>query len=111
MSLFHIVSAAAVTFVITRAGIFSWLRRGRKGWEAFVSCPLCVGFWVGLGLGVARVLLIGSASFDTSWRLLVFEALDLVAGGALVGAVALLFTSSIDWLDALERAANRSEKL
>jgi hypothetical protein len=103
LTLFHVLAAAAVTFVIVRSGIFAWLRRGPKGWVEFISCPLCTGFWVGLGTGIA-------------WTWPDFRGLslalvtDLVVGGALVGAVALLYTSVIDWLDALERAANRGEK-
>ena len=115
MSIFHVLSAAAVAFVIARSGIFAWLRRGRKGWVDFVSCPLCVGFWVGFGLGAARLYLWRSAGEYLDawrvWQLVAGDALDLVGGGALVGATALLYASVIDWLDALERAANRSEKL
>lgn len=109
MNAFHVLSSAAAAFVIARAGVFAWLRRGPKGWVEFISCPLCVGFWVGFGLGVARLWL-GKSSVFVAWQLVGGDVLDLVTSGALVGAVALLYTSVIDWLDALERAANRGEK-
>lgn len=102
MTAFQVLSSAAVAFVVARAGIFAWLRRGRPGWVTFITCPLCVGFWVGAGIYTIRW------AFRPELRPEL--ALDAVAGGALVGAVALLFTSVIDWLDALERAANRTER-
>jgi hypothetical protein len=109
LSTFHVLSASAVAFVIARAGVFAWLRRGPKGWVDFVSCPLCVGFWVGLTLGVVRLYLWRSAGdYLDAWRvwpLVVGDALDLVAGGALVGAVALLYACVIDALDGLEQAS------
>lgn len=97
------LAASAATFVIVRSGIFAWLRHGPKSWVEFISCPLCTGFWVGLGTGIAWIW----GDFRGISLALV---LDLVAGGALVGAVALLYTSVIDYLDALERAANRTEE-
>lgn len=110
MTAFHVLSAAAVAFVIARAGVFAWLRRGRPGWVEFVSCPLCVGFWVGFGLGLARLSLSRSSGdpvvFWGLWQLR--DALDLVAGGALVGATAFLYACVIDFLDALEQAAKRA---
>lgn len=99
MTAFQVLSSAAVAFVIARAGVFAWLRKGPTGWVEFVSCPLCVGFWVGFGLGVTRLYLGKTLDFS--------DAFDLVAGGALVGAVALLYACVIDFLDALEQAAKR----
>jgi hypothetical protein len=111
LTAFQVLSAAAVAFVIARAGVFAWLRRGRKGWIEFISCPLCVGFWVGLVFGTARLYLWRSGSdsvdFTQFCRIVAIDGLDLVAGGALVGVTALLYVSVIDWLDALEQAANR----
>lgn len=99
-----------MAFVIARAGVFAWLRRGRPGWVEFVSCPLCVGFWVGLGLGVARLVLSrfggDPAGFWGVWQ--VSDVLDLVAGGALVGTTAFLYACVIDFLDALEQGAKRA---
>lgn len=102
MTAFQVLSSAAVAFVVARAGIFAWLRRGRPSWVTFITCPLCVGFWVGAGIYSIR--------WAFSPELRPELVLDLMAGGALVGAVALLYASVIDWLDALERAANRTEK-
>lgn len=102
------LAAAAATFVIVRSGVFAWLRHGPKGWVDFISCPLCTGFWVGLGTGIVWIW--GDFRTTAARGFQYCDVLDLVAGGALVGAVALLYTSVIDYLDALERAANRTEK-
>lgn len=99
-----VLQAAAVTFVITRAGVFAWLRRGPKGWVDFVSCQLCVGFWVGAVLhGLRAYLWSDFRAWDAgTWTKV---SLEVVGTGALVGAVALLFACAIDWMDALERRA------
>lgn len=106
MDLAAIAGYAAVTFIISRAGIFRWLREiGPKSWRDFISCPLCTGFWVGAGLAVFRQLepylwkLQGFSGFGSRSAGL---ALDVVASGALTGAVALLYTSVIDALPVWE---------
>lgn len=96
-----VLQAAGITFVIARGGIFRWLRRGPRAWRDFASCPLCAGFWVGFGLYLARAAL----ALPAGWQRNPAVFLDAVGTGALVGAVALLFTSVIDWLDAGELAA------
>jgi hypothetical protein len=103
-----IAGYAAVTFIISRAGIFRWLREiGPKSWRDFITCPLCTGFWVGAGLAVFRQLepylwkLQGFSGFGSRSAGL---ALDVVATGALTGAVALLYTSVIDALPVWEPA-------
>ena len=56
----EIVFLVAIAHVWARGSIFSWLRSGAilcrdlespqcKLWRALFDCPLCAGFWIGLG--------------------------------------------------------------
>lgn len=93
MDLVAIAGYAAVTFIVTRAGIFRWLREiGPKGWREFISCPLCTGFWVGAVLHAA--VNASALIHSRSWGL----ALGVVLVGALTGATALMYTAILDAL-------------
>lgn len=102
----HLLGYVAVTFIVTRAGIFRWLREiGPKGWRDFVSCPLCAGFWIGLGMALARAALQHQVpwnrqefqNFTGTWA--AESLLELVETGALTGLIALLVACAVDWLD------------
>lgn len=97
----HLFAYAAITFIITRAGIFRWLREiGPKSWRDFISCPLCTGFWVGTVLHAATNA--SALIHSRSWGL-ALGALGAVEAGALTGLAALLFACAVDWLDASEQ--------
>ncbi len=102
----HLLGYAAVTFIVTRAGIFRWLREiGPKGWRDFITCPLCTGYWVGFGMALSRAALQHLVpwnrqefqNFSSPWPLEFF--LELVETGALTGVIALLVTCAVDFLD------------
>jgi hypothetical protein len=96
-----VIAAAAITFVFVRGSIFDWTRDvGPRAWRDFASCPLCVGFWVGFALDLAR---------SGAWRSFGRPPLswDHAALGAAVvaGALAAIAALSIARvLDALETA-------
>lgn len=93
MDLVTILGYAAVTFIVTRAGIFRWLREiGPKGWRDFVSCQLCAGWWIGAGLHAASNA--NALIHSRYWSV----GLEVVLTGALTGAVALLYTAILDAL-------------
>ena len=99
--------AAAMTFVVTRSGLFAPLRdHGPAGWRSFMGCPLCVGVWVGMLLTAAQLAAAGyrpaSSAVFCSW------ALMALGTGALSGVVALGFTVAIDFADGV---ASSVEKL
>ncbi len=49
--------AYGLTTIVTRGSIFRWLREGAptQFLRTLFSCPLCFGFWVGLGLGFTGI--------------------------------------------------------
>jgi hypothetical protein len=98
----QLLGYVGITFILTRAGIFRWLRElGPKSWRDFISCSLCTGFWVGLVLSSADLWLYKR---PTHWDLgLVRSALQAVGVGALTGLATLVVASVIDWLEAAER--------
>jgi hypothetical protein len=97
-----VLGYVGITFILTRAGIFLWLReRGPKTWREFISCPLCTGFWVGFVLSSVDLWLYKR---PIHWEIgLIRPALQAVGVGALTGLAALLVACVIDWLDAAEQ--------
>lgn len=51
-----LLPAVGCTFIITQSKLFRWLREWvsekSEFWGEFVSCPMCMGTWVGLLFGL-----------------------------------------------------------
>jgi hypothetical protein len=68
------------TVILTRGSIFA---RVRALWPALLACPLCAGFWIGLGGAM----------------LLRERAVDTLLAGCAVGAAAWIVVLVGLWLD------------
>lgn len=91
--LLTVLEAAAITVVFTQGTIFSKVRsRGPALWRELLSCPLCLGWWLGSG---SQGLQIALGRADLGWD----APLHVVGAGALSGALALLYRRVTDWLD------------
>lgn len=87
----QVLESAAVTVVLTQGTIFRPLReRGPKLWRELVSCPLCLGWWIGAA-GIGCNDHFGLEPLAAFWH--------VAASGALAGSTALLFRRLTDWLD------------
>lgn len=81
-----------MTVVLTQGTIFRPFReRGPRFWRELVSCPLCLGWWIGAFAGWWEVRFLESLPAATAWH--------VVASGALSGSAALLFRRLTDYLD------------
>lgn len=88
----QVLEAAAITVVLTQGTIFRPLReRGPRLWRELVSCPLCLGWWIGAFAGWWEVRGLEPLPWATAWH--------VVASGALAGSAALLFRRLTDYLD------------
>jgi hypothetical protein len=76
-----LLGLVGVTIIVTRGDIFAWLRRF---WPKLLSCPLCVGFWVGVGYDIFMRPTFTSVA-----------VVDHVIWGGLVGLLALMTSA---WL-------------
>lgn len=97
MTSLELFGGAAITVVVTQSKLFAWFRGGRHEWQAFASCPLCVGTWVGMGtyLIFAESVFAPWASFWT----LVGDVVHLTGFGALTGCLALLYERTWEWIE------------
>jgi hypothetical protein len=87
----QVLEAAAITVIITDGTIFLPLRsRGPALWRELVSCPLCLGWWIGAISALWRHPT-GLEPVELAWH--------VAAAGALSGCAALLFHCLIGWLD------------
>lgn len=49
-TLIEVVYLIFIAHVWSRGTIFRWLRKnGPRVWVALADCPLCSGFWIGVG--------------------------------------------------------------
>ena len=71
--LLAVLGLASATLIVTESLLFA---RVRALWPALLGCPLCLGFWVGIGGAAAHGLPVVQA----------FEFAPLVGATALTGA-------------------------
>ena len=76
MFFWHLFALAGVTLIVTRGTIFEPLQRR---FPALMKCPMCFGFWVGLGDGIL-------SSEAIAWSLV----WPIVLSGATVSLASLL---------------------
>lgn len=75
------------TLIITCSSLFGPLRRATTGWRhELLSCPMCLGFWVGLGASLFGLSLVPmptvlSTAFPQLWIRLVELGLQLFGNG------------------------------
>jgi len=82
MSALELVFLVAIAHVWSRGSIFRWLRtHGPRQWVALADCPLCSGFWIGLG---GHCLFLRAPDFVT-----------LLGIGSLVGTLSLFTYGAI----------------
>lgn len=86
-----VLQAAAITLVVTEGSIFARLRTfGPALWRQLISCSLCLGVWVGMGLYVLHALPIW-----WSWRL----GVEVLGFGCVSGVLAFVGAQGIACLD------------
>lgn len=89
MGLELVLGAAAITLLFVLGSIFKPLREhGPKLWRELVTCPLCLGFWLGIG----AILVFEGRPHDLKSLCVV------LAGGAVSAFVALLCRQVSDLL-------------
>lgn len=93
MSYSIVLVSAALTVVFVRGTLFdAFRRRGPDVWRELCSCALCMGVWVGGGVG-ALELWHAKAPVD------LWFAFAVLTTGATTGVVAWLVVSAENYLD------------
>ncbi len=88
LSLVDFVGLCGLAIIITKGTLFARLR---QLYPPLLTCPLCIGFWVGLTGAILRV----------PPEPTLFRALQtFVLHGAAVALGAFLAGRTLDWLDA-----------
>jgi hypothetical protein len=86
-----VLQAVAITLVVTEGSIFARLRTfGPKLWRDLVSCSLCLGTWVGMGLYMVQVF-----TWPWTWR----ASIEVLGFGCVSGVLALMGAQLIACLD------------
>jgi hypothetical protein len=80
-----LLGLVGVTIIVTRGDIFARWRNLFAWWKSFWSCPLCVGFWIG----------VGHYALGHSTTITVSNIVDHVIWGGLVGLLSLMVAA---WL-------------
>lgn len=83
-----IVGLVGLTIIITKGTLFT---RARLLYPPLLACPLCIGFWIGLGGAMLRLIPTGGLFAMTQ---------TYVLHGAAVALCAFLAGRTLDWLDA-----------
>jgi hypothetical protein len=72
--LINVLSCVAITCIIVHSEIFRWLRELALKLHStigyWISCPMCFGFWVGVGYGYlveSNMITLGLLSSLCSW--------------------------------------------
>lgn len=84
MTLWHLFALVGVTLIATRGTIFAPLQ---KRFAGLMHCPMCFGFWVGLGDGICSTESIG-------W----IQAWSIVLSGATVSLASLFVDATLQRL-------------
>ena len=92
-----LIFAVSATLVVVEGTIFQPFRRGPKLWVDLVTCPLCLGVWVGWGMWLAYLGRLPEGRLEWFWAL---------GFGLATGVAAYLVRLVMDVLDALDDRPN-----